>query len=74
MSEKDVFGFEMPPWARRLEAETEFRDGDPLAIDACVLACHDDGAAIPDWTVEELARRARINLGIDEDPSKKGGR
>ena len=31
-------------------------------------------AAIPDWAVEELARRARINLGIDEDPLKKGGR
>lgn len=55
-------------------AEEDFRDGDPFAVDECVLVCHEDGAAVPDWVVEELAQRSRINLGIDEAPSKKGGR
>jgi hypothetical protein len=65
---------EIPIWMKLSRAEEDFRDGDPYAVDVCVLVCHEDEVTIPDWVMEQLAQRSRIRLGIDEDPLKRGGR
>ena len=74
MSEKDIFGIEKPPYIKRLEAEQRFQDGDPKAIDACLIACQEDGAPIPNWAFEELVRAARLNLGPENALPRKPGR
>jgi hypothetical protein len=71
---KDVDGTEITPYLVRYIAKENFENGDPRALDRCVLACHEDGEPIPDWAVEELAKRARISLGIDVPPPNEGGR
>jgi hypothetical protein len=62
------------PWFVRLHvAERDFEIGDPLAVDAGVLACFEGGIPIPDWAMPELATRAEIALGVKKAPPKRGG-
>lgn len=65
MSEKDVFGFEVPPHLKRLSAERRFRDGDPQAVDACVIACHEDGAPARDTFTTAYAEVGLSPYDID---------
>ena len=62
------------PWFIRLDvAKQDLEAGDPLAIDECVLACHEGGEPIPEWAMPALAERSKIKLGLKPDPAKRGG-
>jgi hypothetical protein len=62
------------PWFLRLfVAKQDYEAGDPLAIDECVLACHEGREPIPEWAMPALAERSKIRLGIISDPAKRGG-
>ena len=49
-------------WIHPEALQKAHEEGNPSALDLCVVYCHQEGKSLPDWVLDKLAQRSRKEI------------